>query len=141
MPPTCHKNGLEIVAEPKLQKLTKFDNVLIARKIPFMFISQLPKSRMEALKGKSTLVPIEEEDIRNTVRAGQQLPRTPDDAGLVTYELRKKQEYRQTVGRPQLVKPKLLEEALGALTESQKPGWQGGIAIRKVFARPESFCA
>ena len=30
MPPICHKNGLEIVAEPKLQKLTKFDNVLIA---------------------------------------------------------------------------------------------------------------
>ena len=25
--------------------------------------------------------------------------------------------------------------------EAQKPGWQGGIAIRKVFARPESFCA
>ena len=63
MPPICHKNGLEIVNEPKLQRLTKFDNVLIARKIPFMFISQLPKSRMEALKGKSTLVPIEEEDI------------------------------------------------------------------------------
>ena len=88
MPPICHKNGLEIVTEPKLQRLTKFDNVLIARKIPFMFISQLPKSRMEALKGKSTLVPIQEEDIRNTVQAGQQLPRTPDYAGLVTYELR-----------------------------------------------------
>ena len=25
--------------------------------------------------------------------------------------------------------------------EAQKPGWQGGIAIRKVFVRPESFCA
>ena len=25
--------------------------------------------------------------------------------------------------------------------EAQKPGWQGGIATRKVFARPESFCA
>ena len=25
--------------------------------------------------------------------------------------------------------------------EVQKPGWQGGIATRKVFARPESFCA
>ena len=25
--------------------------------------------------------------------------------------------------------------------EAQKPGWQGGIAIRKFFARPEIFCA
>ena len=25
--------------------------------------------------------------------------------------------------------------------EAQKPGWQGGIATRKVLARPESFCA
>ena len=25
--------------------------------------------------------------------------------------------------------------------ESQKPGWRGGIANRKVFARPKSFCA
>ena len=29
----------------------------------------------------------------------------------------------------------------GSLPEAQKPLWQGGIAIRKVFARPESFCA
>ena len=57
MPPICHKNGLEVVKEPKLTRLNKFDNMLIARKIPFMFISQLPVSRMEALKGKSTLVP------------------------------------------------------------------------------------
>ena len=27
------------------------------------------------------------------------------------------------------------------IPEAQKPGWQGGIAIRKDFARPESFCA
>ena len=124
MPPICHKNGLEIVEEPKLTRLNKFDNMLIARKIPFMFICQLPVSRMEALKGKSTLVPIQEEDIRGTVEAGQRLPRTPDDAGLVTYELRKKQEYRQTVGRPQLVRPKWLEEALVVLKKAGNPFYQ-----------------
>ena len=31
--------------------------------------------------------------------------------------------------------------AIDVAAEAQKPGWQGGIAIRKVFARPESFCA
>ena len=45
----------------------------------FMFISQLPMSRMDALKGKVTLVPIQGEDIVKTVAAGQALPRTPTD--------------------------------------------------------------
>ena len=28
-----------------------------------------------------------------------------------------------------------------SLAEAQKPSWHRGIAIRKVFARPERFCA
>ena len=52
MPPTCHKNKLEIIDHPDLQWLTKFENTLIATEIPFMFITRLRVSRMEALKGK-----------------------------------------------------------------------------------------
>ena len=115
MPPTCNRNKLQIKEAEELLRLNKFDNILIARIILFMFISQLPMSRMEALKGKVTLVPIQGEDILKTVAAGEALPRTPTEAGLVTYELRKKQEYRQTVGRPQLVNPKSLVEALKVL--------------------------
>ena len=124
MPPTCQMNKLEINDVEELLKLNKFDNMLIARIILFMFISQLPMSRMEALKGKVTLVPIQGEDIVRTVAAGDALPRTPTEAGLVTYELRKKQEYRQTVGRPQLVNPKSLMEALKVLKESGNPHYQ-----------------
>ena len=124
MPPACHKNKLEIEEAEELLRLNKFDNMLIARIILFMFISQLPMSRMEALKGKVTLVPIEGEDIVKTVAAGDALPRTPTEAGLVTYELRKKQEYRQTVGRPQLVNPQSLVEALKVLKESGNPYFQ-----------------
>ena len=124
MPSTCHMNKLEIKDVEELLRLNKFDNMLIARIILFMFISQLPMSRMEALKGKVTLVPIEGEDIVKTVAAGESLPRTPTEAGLVTYELRKKQEYRQTVGRPQLVNPKSLVEALKVLKDSGNPYFQ-----------------
>ena len=49
-------------------------------------------------------------------------------------ESRKKEE-----GRQELRRQPRKSDNLGP--ESQKPGWQGGIAIRKVFARPESFCA
>ena len=136
MPPTCHKNKLEIQEVEELLRLNKFDNMLIARIIIFMFISQLPMSRMEALKGKVTLVPIEGEDIVKTVAAGDALPRTPTEAGLVTYELRKKQEYRQTVGRPQLVNPKSLVEALKVLKESGNPYFQLDIEdVDKYFQR------
>ena len=136
MPPTCHRNKLEIEEAEELLRLNKFDNMLIARIILFMFISQLPMSRMEALKGKVTLVPIEGEDIVKTVAAGDALPRTPTESGLVTYELRKKQEYRQTVGRPQLVNPKSLVEALRVLKESGNPYFQLDIEdVDKYFER------
>ena len=68
-----------------------------------------------------------------TVAAGSALPRTPTEAGLVTYELRKKQEYRQTVGRPQLVNPKSLVEALKVLKESGNPYYQMDIESVDTF--------
>ena len=136
MPSICHRNKLWINEAEELLRLNKFDNMLIARIILFMFISQLPMSRMEALKGKVTLVPIEGEDIVKTVAAGEALPRTPTGAGLVTYELRKKQEYQQTVGRPQLVNPKSLEEALKVLQKSGNPYYQLDIeCVDKYFQR------
>ena len=136
MPSTCHMNKLEIKDVEELLRLTKFDNMLIAKIVLFMFISQLPMSRMEALKGKVTLVPIQGDDIVKTVAAGSALPRTPTEAGLVTYELRKKQEYRQTVGRPQLVNPKSLVEALKVLKESGNPYYQLDIeGVDKYFER------
>ena len=77
MPPKSHRNNLEIVHVPQLVELTQFENMLIGTEIPFMFITKLPVSRMDAVKGKLTLVPIQEEDVRATVQAGQALPRTP----------------------------------------------------------------
>ena len=35
----------------------------------------------------------------------------------------------------------LPDKVLFSTPEAQKPSWHRGIAIRKVFARPESFCA
>lgn len=124
MPPMCTKNKLEIKCEPDLESLTPFENSLIAKKIPFMFIHQLPSSRMSGMKGKVTLVPIQDEDIMATVEAGLQLPRTPDEAQLVTYQLKKKLEYRQTVGRPELVNPHKLHRALKVLKSAGNPHYQ-----------------
>ena len=124
MPPKSHKNSLDIVEVPELVDLSQFENMLIATELPFMFITKLPVSRMDAVRGKLTLVPIQEEDVRATVQAGQALPRTPGEAGLVTYELKKKLEYTSTVGRPQLARPEAMTSALKILKEAGNPHYQ-----------------
>ena len=73
MPPMCQNNKLSINHEPKLERLTRLENSLIAREINFMFIHELPVSRMWCQKGKVTLVPIEEEAIKATVEAPKRL--------------------------------------------------------------------
>ena len=47
MPPMCQKNKLSINHEPKLERLTRQENSLIARELNFMFICELPVSRQE----------------------------------------------------------------------------------------------
>ena len=69
MPPKSHRNSLDVVEVPELVDLTQFENMLIARELPFMFITKLPVSRMDAVKGKLTLVPIQEEDVRAMSRS------------------------------------------------------------------------
>ncbi len=145
MPPMCAKNMLTINKEPTLESLTKFENVLIAKMILFMFIYNLPVSRMSALKGKMTAVPIQEEDIWATVEAPQRLPRTPDQAELVTYVLKKKLEYQQTVGRPELVDPRKMIQALQTLKSAGNPHYQqqhdsvGGYERRCTEDDPEGY--
>ena len=121
MPPMCQNNKLSINHEPKLERLTRLENSLIAREINFMFIHELPVSRMWCQKGKVTLVPIEEEAIKATVEAPKRLPRTFQEGGLVTVRLKKKLEYQATVGRPELVNVRHLEEALRTLQEAGNP--------------------
>ena len=67
MPPMCQKSKLSISHEPKLERLTRLKNSLIARELNFMFIRELPVSRMWCQQGKVTLVPIKEEAVRATV--------------------------------------------------------------------------
>ena len=121
MPPMCQNNKLSINHEPKLERLTRLENSLIAREINFMFIHELPVSRMWCQKGKVTLVPIEEEAIKATVEAPKRLPRTFQEGGLVTVRLKKKLEYQATVGRPELVNVRHLEEAQRTLQEAGNP--------------------
>ena len=58
-----------------------------------MKIFQLPKTRWSALKDKIINVPVNEDDILNTMTC---LPRTPSEAGLIEVDLKRKVEYKNS---------------------------------------------
>ena len=66
---------------------------MIARNLIFMKIFKLPKSRMAAVKDRIVNVPINEEDIRKTIKS---LPRTPTEAGIIPVKLKRKENFKNT---------------------------------------------
>ena len=90
-----HKNSLgifDITEYPELL-LTELENCMIARNLIFMKIFKLPKSRMAAVKDRIVNVPINEEDIKQTLRS---FPRTPTEAGIIPVKLKRKQNFKNT---------------------------------------------
>ena len=91
LPPISIKNNLRLEDQQECLKLTELEGSLISRNIIFQKIHQLSKSRWSALTDKIINVPINEEDILNTV---EQLPKTPKEAGLIGVSLKRKLEYK-----------------------------------------------
>ena len=86
-------NGLHVLPLDNGLDLTQIESNLIARVILFQKIYQLPKSRMAACKDKIINIPIQPQDVLNTI---QKLPRTPREAGLLEVKLKRKLEYKNT---------------------------------------------
>ena len=101
MPPMSIMNNLELVKQDESLKLTELEGSLIAKNLIFQKIYQLQRSRWTVLTDRIINVPINNEDILNTVES---LPRTPKEAGLIGVSLKKKLEDKNTDKR-QLVNP------------------------------------
>ena len=86
-------NGLQLDHIPDDLKLTDLEQQLIARTLLFLKIKKLPKTRMKSNFAKIVIVPLESEDVQNTVA---QLPRHPDDAQIIAVQLKKKLEYKNS---------------------------------------------
>ena len=82
-----------------------------------MKIIQLPKSRWTALKDKIINIPVKEDDILNTMTS---LPRTPDEAGLIEVDLKRKVEYKNSHIK-QLINPKKCYRMLELLKRKGNP--------------------
>ena len=113
-------NGLKLIRlDPNLQ-LTELENNLIAKRILFQKIYQLPRSRMAACKDKLVNIPINDDDVINTVN---QLPRTPNEAGLLEVKLKRKMQYNN-FHKKQYVDKDRIFRALEFLRKNKHPGYE-----------------
>ena len=120
LPPMSAKNGLKMHPQNPELELTELEGSLISRSIVFMKIFQLPKSRWTALRDKIINVPINEDDIINTIT---RLPRTPQEAGLIEVDLKRKVEY-QNSHQKQLINPDKCFKMLEVLKRHGNPYYQ-----------------
>ena len=125
IPPMSTKNCLKLQETDKMMKdqnlnLTELEGALIAKNIIFQKIYQLPKSRWTALKDKIVNVPINEDSIINTL---DQLPRTPEAAGLIGVALKRKVEYKNS-HKEQLIDPQKIFRMLDKLKSNKNPHYQ-----------------
>ena len=125
MPPMSTKNSLTLIETDDVIKqqnldLTELESALIAKNIIFQKIFQLPKSRWTALKDRVVNVPINESSIINTL---DQLPRTPQAAGLIGVALKRKVEYKNS-HQHQLIDPDKIFRMLEKLKSHRNPHYQ-----------------
>ena len=122
MPATSVMNNLQLhdtdedLKEENLM-LTELEGSLIAKLIIFQKIFLLPRSRWTALKDRTINVPIQDETINNFVK---QLPRLPNEAGLIGLELKRKKEMKN-VHKKQLINPSKILKCLEKLKASGNP--------------------
>ena len=125
VPPMSAMNGLQLrETDERIEKegltLTELEGALIAKSIIFQKIYQLPKSRWTALKDRLINIPINDDDIVNTL---EQMPRTPRAAGLVGVALKRKKEYKNS-HKNQLIDPNKLFKMLEKLKRTGNKYYQ-----------------
>ena len=121
LPAMAAANGLAVFPIPDQDlNLTELENNLIAKRLMFQKIYQLPKSRMAACKDRLINIPISSNDVVNTL---QNLPRTPQEAGLLEVKLKRKLEYKNT-HQQAYIDPKKIYKALEFLKSSGHPDYQ-----------------
>ena len=120
MPPMSMMNKLSLSEQDENLKLTELEGSLIAKNLIFQKIYQLPKSRWTALTDRIINVPVNNEDILNTIES---LPRTPKEAGLIGVSLKRKLEYKN-IHKRQLVNPAKILKMLELLQKSGNPHYQ-----------------
>ena len=111
LPPMSVANKMSLKPIPEcLHDLTELEERLVAQRIPFMKIMNLPKGKQKAIIGQVVNVPV---DTAETVAA---LPRTANSSGFIPLKLKRKQSYPGHV-LYQMIRPHKVEAALKYLVD------------------------
>ena len=90
------KNGLEVDKLPlELADLTNLENTLVAVDIPVMKIRKVQKSQLEKMDDRTFLVPVEPNDIENTIKSTL-LPRSMEESAVVSIEFKRMKTMKNT---------------------------------------------
>ena len=90
LPPLAAKNGLSIEPMPDHLNLSELEAVLCSRNIIFAKIHSLPRRWCAGSKEKVVNVPINSDDLRNTLDKIKNFPRQPLEGGLLSVKLKRK---------------------------------------------------
>ena len=125
-------NGLELDEIPEELKLTDYEEQLIALNMLFIKIFKLKKSGMNAVDGRVINVPLEVEDVANTVT---KLPRNFEDAKLVPVNWKRKLSMAGSHIQA-YIRADMLAKAVEKLKELRNPHYIN-IDINQNFTIPE----
>ena len=124
LPAMSTQNGLKAEKIPKiLQELNALEKTLISKRILFLKIVHLPRSRWLKNEGKTTNVLILDNDLLEMLNNLESFPRKPDEAGLLPVQLKRKLGYKN-VHVEAYVRPGHLRLALLELKKQGHPAYQ-----------------
>ena len=121
----CHSNNLETYDYDSNNNQDLFpselENALICKRLNFLKIYKLPRSQMSAFKDQMVSVPLNDEDIMNTLKS---LPRTPGESNVqVAITLKRKKQMKNSVLKEHVHTVKL-ERILKFLRDSGHKSYQ-----------------
>ena len=126
------KNGLFTDETPTALNLSELESVLIANNILFFKLFKLPKTRWAGMRDKLVNVPINDDDLINTLSTNvTKLLRAPDKASLLPVKLKRKIEYKNFVLKA-YIDPTKLVKAVNVLKELGHPGYTN-VTIKDTF--------
>jgi len=114
MPCQAVANGLPLDGIPgKLNQLTALERQLLATRIPFMKLINLPRGRQRSLHGPFVNVPAKFDHVCSLP------PRIPETAGLIRVKLKRQLKYNGHFMH-QMVRPDVVKKALNWLLKNNK---------------------
>ena len=129
MPSNNYGNGLQLDEIPSdLIDLKELEQQMLSPNLLFMKVTRLPTSLMASLAGRVIRVPLEKEDIRNTI---QSLPRTLDDSELLFVKLKRRKRYKGSY-KEAWIRPNKIRKALEFYKRMKHPAFEN-ISINDNF--------